>query len=158
MAERTYESESIAVHWNSTLCIHSARCLKALPEVFDAKARPWVRIEAADADAIARAVEQCPTAALTYTRLDGAAGETAPETTTVVPRPNGPLLLRGRLEVNDVDGETFLVGPRAALCRCGASQNQPFCDLSHKRIGFEDNPRVVSPTRSDAENPQQVVD
>lgn len=154
MAKRSYESESIVVIWNSELCIHTAKCLKALPEVFDNKARPWVNVEAADADAIARAVESCPTAALTYERRDGAPGEVPDGVTTVVPRPNGPLLVRGSLEVQDVAGDVFLVSPRAALCRCGASQNQPFCDRSHVRVRFRDNPRAVSADRADAESPE----
>lgn len=157
MTERSYEGDAIVVHWNSELCIHTARCLRALPEVFDNQARPWVTVGAAGADEIARAVQQCPTAALTYTRTDGAAGEATPDVTTVTPLPNGPLLVRGALEVKDVDGATFLTSPRAALCRCGASQNQPFCDRSHVRTRFRDNPRVVPEERAAAECPDDVA-
>lgn len=49
----------------------------------------------------------------------------------------GPLYLRGEIELTDARGETTAIGPRAALCRCGASENKPFCDLSHRTIGFE---------------------
>ncbi len=156
MARRSYRSDSIVVHWDSELCIHTGRCLAALPQVFDTSARPWVSIEAAGADEIARAVERCPSAALTYERLDGGPDEAIPVVTSVVPIPDGPLSLRGRLEVKDVDGATFLVAPRATLCRCGASQNQPFCDRSHAKIGFRDNPRVIGPERTQAESPGEV--
>ncbi len=157
MVQRDYASDAIVVHWNSELCIHTARCLQALPGVFDTSARPWIDVGNASADDIAAAIEQCPSGALTYTRTDGRPGEQRDRVTTVLPLPNGPLLVRGSLEVRDVDGETFLAGPRASLCRCGASQNQPFCDRSHVRIRFRDNPRVVGEERANAQSPDDVA-
>ena len=157
MAKRTYSTDSIEVYWNSELCIHSGRCLKALPQVFDTRVRPWVNVEAASADEIGAAIDTCPTGALMYARTDGAPGEALPPVTTIVPKPNGPNYVRGSLEVRDAQGETFLVGPRAALCRCGASENQPFCDRSHVRIRFRDTPRVVAPERAEAESPDDGV-
>lgn len=58
--------------------------------------------------------------------------------------PNGPLLVRGDVEILLADGEP---APRrrrtVALCRCGASAIKPFCDGSHKVVGFrtDDEPR-----------------
>lgn len=60
------------------------------------------------------------------------------EPTTMDVRPNGPLYLRGRLRLRAVGGRTIVETPRAALCRCGASGNKPFCDNSHRRIGFRE--------------------
>src|SRR2546430_17612683 len=48
---------------------------------------------------------------------------------------NGPLLVRGRVDVKHEDG-TVETLPRAALCRCGQSANKPFCDKTHLRTGF----------------------
>ena len=50
---------------------------------------------------------------------------------------NGPLLLEGPVTINSADGEISAGGSKAALCRCGASSNKPFCDGTHKAIGFE---------------------
>jgi uncharacterized Fe-S cluster protein YjdI len=133
---RTYVGDAIEVHWEPRLCIHVRNCVRDLPNVFVPEARPWVAVDAADADAIAAAVEHCPTGALHYRRLDGAADEQAPEDTTVEPRPNGPLFLRGRLRIVAADGRVIRQDTRVALCRCGASRNKPFCDGSHRRIGF----------------------
>lgn len=47
---------------------------------------------------------------------------------------NGPLIVEGPLTLEG-DGERR-AGSRAALCRCGASENKPFCDGSHTRTGF----------------------
>jgi uncharacterized Fe-S cluster protein YjdI/CDGSH-type Zn-finger protein len=156
MPKRSYATDQIRVFWNSELCIHSAICLKNLPSVFDVHRRPWIDIEGSDAVRIARTVELCPSGALTYERLDGVPGEEAPNETVVVPWPNGPLLVRGRIEVRDADGNTFVRGTRVALCRCGNSQNPPFCDLSHRAAGFRSHPRAVAPAREEAESPSDI--
>jgi CDGSH-type Zn-finger protein len=56
----------------------------------------------------------------------------------ITPYPNGPYLVRGDFEIIDVAGQVIGVRRRTiALCRCGASQTKPFCDGTHKVIGFE---------------------
>lgn len=134
---RQYQGEGIIVHWEPGLCIHVASCIRNLPGVFDPNARPWVRVQAAAADEIAAAVESCPTGALRYERIDGAPQEEPDVPTTVQPRLNGPLFVRGDVEVIDVQGHVTREGTRLALCRCGSSQNKPYCDLSHRAVGFK---------------------
>ncbi len=48
----------------------------------------------------------------------------------------GPVWVRGGIPVTAADGTTYEVRNRVTLCRCGASQNKPFCDGSHAAIGF----------------------
>ena len=96
----------------------------------------WVRLEGADADRVADAVRRCPTGALHYRRLDGGPQEEPEEELRVVPRQNGPLFLRGRIRVESADGELIREDTRVALCRCGGSQNKPFCDGTHRTNGF----------------------
>jgi CDGSH-type Zn-finger protein len=52
-------------------------------------------------------------------------------------RKNGPLLCRGHIEVLDATGALLERSDDVALCRCGLSDLKPFCDGSHKKIGFE---------------------
>jgi uncharacterized Fe-S cluster protein YjdI len=134
---RTYANDSIEVQWEPRLCIHTRSCVRALPQVFDPEARPWVAVDAADADAVARTIETCPTGALHYRRLDGGGEETADASTVIEPRPNGPLFVRGRVRIVDDEGQVIREDTRVALCRCGGSENKPFCDGSHRRIGFQ---------------------
>ncbi len=54
----------------------------------------------------------------------------------VSPQPNGPLKLEGALEIVSGTGRTVKRVMEAYLCRCGASANKPFCDGSHRKIGF----------------------
>lgn len=155
MATRDYQTDEIIVHWDSSRCVHTGICLRSLHDVFDLRRKPWVDVQGASADEIAATIEKCPSGALSYTR-PGRAGEQPPETTTVVPAPNGPLYVRGNVEVRDADGELLGAGYRMTLCRCGHSKNQPFCDLSHRDAGFTDNPRVIAEHRHEAEDPSGI--
>jgi uncharacterized Fe-S cluster protein YjdI/CDGSH-type Zn-finger protein len=136
---RTYETDQIAVIWEPAYCIHSANCIRGLPTVFNPRDRPWVHVEAAAADDIARVIMTCPTGALHFQRLDDGPQEPVPETTTVSVTANGPLLLRGNIEVRDAAGDVIRRDTRSALCRCGYSRNKPFCDNSHRMVGFTDD-------------------
>jgi len=49
---------------------------------------------------------------------------------------NGPLLVKGTVELTMAD-DSIVVKENPALCRCGASNNKPFCDGSHLKIGFK---------------------
>jgi uncharacterized Fe-S cluster protein YjdI len=63
-----YQAGPLIVQWRPGLCIHSARCVRALPLVFDPRRRPWIDGTAADPDAIAVAVANCPSGALQLRR------------------------------------------------------------------------------------------
>ena len=156
MAHRTYESDAVRVLWDSSLCIHSGICLRKGNGAFDTRRRPWVDLEAADTATVVAAIESCPSGALRYERLDGTEGEVPPVPTTIIPWPDGPLMVRGAIEVTDRAGNAFTASPRAALCRCGESGNQPFCDLSHREAGFTDNP--LAPRPDDAAGPSDISD
>ena len=55
-------------------------------------------------------------------------------------RENGPFVVEGPVKITDHEGNAFPTNPDkpvVALCRCGASENKPFCDGAHNRCGFE---------------------
>jgi CDGSH-type Zn-finger protein len=57
--------------------------------------------------------------------------------TKITPYRNGPYLIRGPVVIVDQSGNEIEVKRRVvALCRCGRSQIRPFCDGTHKAIGF----------------------
>jgi len=56
---------------------------------------------------------------------------------TITPYEDGPLLLRGDFEILTPDGQPLEAeGRTVALCRCGKSRRKPFCDGTHKLVGF----------------------
>jgi CDGSH-type Zn-finger protein len=60
-------------------------------------------------------------------------------TTKILVNSDGPLRVEGDFEIVDPQGNVFgLAGrTRISLCRCGHSNNKPFCDGSHKTSGFQ---------------------
>jgi len=52
---------------------------------------------------------------------------------------DGSVRIEGEFTIHDAEGKQFGLGGRTtvSLCRCGHSQNKPFCDGSHKRVGFQ---------------------
>lgn len=68
---------------------------------------------------------------------------------------DGPYIIRGPLRIVDEDGNVVDPGrATVALCRCGRSRTQPFCDGTHTRIGFRGpargRERVGRPVAADA--------
>lgn len=59
--------------------------------------------------------------------------------TAIRPKPNGPYLVEGPVDIYDTAGNKIDTAdrPKIALCRCGASSNKPFCDGTHSKIGFQ---------------------
>jgi uncharacterized Fe-S cluster protein YjdI/CDGSH-type Zn-finger protein len=136
MPAREYASSDIAVSFEAERCIHSGMCLRGLPEVFDTARRPWILPQAASADAIAAVITRCPSGALRYRRLDGGPEETPDAEASAVAVRDGPLYVRGDIELREPEGNVVARVNRAALCRCGQSEHKPFCDNSHGRVGF----------------------
>jgi CDGSH iron-sulfur domain-containing protein 3 len=65
-------------------------------------------------------------------------------------RENGPYKITGAVRVIDADGREYALpddGRPLALCRCGGSSTKPFCDGTHRRIGFEAPERAEEKAR-----------
>ncbi|MBM7502975.1 CDGSH iron-sulfur domain-containing protein [Agromyces aurantiacus] len=76
--------------------------------------------------------------------------------TSITACPDGPLIARGPIELVDEHGDPIERRRRTiALCRCGASAIRPFCDGSHRTVGF----RTERPARTPAVIvPEPIVD
>lgn len=131
----SYESEDITIEFDSKRCIHSAECVNNLPSVFNPDNKPWVTPEEASVEKLKETVHHCPTGALHYKGADSEEKPSRENTITIVP--DGPLYLRGDIEIQNSEGETLLEDTRVAICRCGESQNKPLCDNTHKDVDFK---------------------
>ena len=61
-----------------------------------------------------------------------------PKKTTLYARPNGPLIVSGEdIELVNEEGKVIEKAMRFAICRCGHTGKQPFCDGSHNRMNFQ---------------------
>ncbi|WP_149273296.1 (4Fe-4S)-binding protein [Pareuzebyella sediminis] len=61
---KEYSNEEITILWKPEKCIHSGICVRLLPEVYNPKERPWVKIENASTEALKAQVANCPSRAL----------------------------------------------------------------------------------------------
>jgi CDGSH iron-sulfur domain-containing protein 3 len=70
------------------------------------------------------------------------------ETTKITALDNGPFLVAGNIVLADGEGQPYPAnGAQIALCRCGASTNQPFCNGTHAKIGFVAAQRAINPAQ-----------
>ncbi|MFY8127659.1 MAG: (4Fe-4S)-binding protein [Chitinophagaceae bacterium] len=61
---KEYSNGEITVVWQASKCIHSGNCVKNLPQVFQPKNSPWVKVDEASSQQIVDAVSKCPSGAL----------------------------------------------------------------------------------------------
>lgn len=70
---------------------------------------------------------------------------------------NGPLVAEGLDKLDNSKGEELELRKKLALCRCGASENKPFCDGSHKKIGFSNRvERGIPQAQSGTESTKEI--
>ena len=117
-----YAGDKATVSWHGGLCIHIGECGRAKGELFVAGRKPWCQPDSSSDDEIE----------------DGSHVETADSENTVHVAYNGPLFLRGDLDIDDAPDSAPGLKFRAALCRCGLSGNKPYCDNSHEKHDFQD--------------------
>jgi CDGSH-type Zn-finger protein/uncharacterized Fe-S cluster protein YjdI len=133
-----YPGARATVSWNGHLCIHIGECGRAKGDLFLGGRQPWCQPDLVSDDEVIDVVLRCPTGALTVDYADGSRMEAAESENTVNVAYNGPLFIRGDLNIDGAPDEAPGLQYRAALCRCGKSANKPFCDNSHEKDGFQD--------------------
>tara|TARA_R100001369_G_scaffold86767_1_gene121631 strand:+ start:120 stop:539 length:420 start_codon:yes stop_codon:yes gene_type:complete len=133
---KAYSNGEVTAVWEAEKCIHSAICVKELPNIFNPEARPWIKIDAASTKDLVNTVKKCPSGALGF-YMDYSADQTSkPLETKVEVLENRPLLVYGTLKVTDKHGNSETKNKITAFCRCGVSQNKPYCDGVHVKAGF----------------------
>ncbi len=127
------EGRDLTITFEAKRCIHARFCVLQQPGVFKANVvGAWiVPDDATDTEGLVAVAQNCPSGAIQYKRKGGGPEETAPPVNLISLRENGPLALRGELKL---DGAP--IGTRATLCRCGHSQNKPYCDGAHTAAKF----------------------
>lgn len=134
---KEYSNGEVTIVWKPEACIHSAICVKGLGDVFKPNEKPWIKIDAAATEAIVKQVKACPSGALSYYMNNEEDKEASSMETKVEVLEDGPLLVYGTLKVTRKDGSEETKNRTTAFCRCGASQNKPYCDGAHVDHGFK---------------------
>ena len=143
----TYAGQQLTIYDNRGICQHSGLCTDRLATVFRTAAEPFVAPGGGRMDEIIRAVRDCPSGALSYgidgTEARGQVDWGGTREPAVEVTKDGPYRITGGISLAGADGapEPRAQGASAehyALCRCGQSQNKPFCSGMHWYVGFRD--------------------
>ncbi|HQW43701.1 MAG: (4Fe-4S)-binding protein [Chitinophagaceae bacterium] len=140
-----YTNNEVTVVWKPKTCIHSTLCWKGLIEVFNPKLRPWIKMDGATTEKIIEQVRKCPSGALSYylnaeESNDETGDKVVAESANILKvevTSNGPYLIKTECLIVHSDGREETKMGTVALCRCGASANKPYCDGSHRQVGFK---------------------
>jgi len=139
--------QQVTILDNRGTCQHSGYCTDRLATVFHLGEEPFVTPSGGRMDEIIRAVRDCPSGALSYA-IDGS--EARDQVDYHDQRPaaievskDGPYRVTGRIALLGGDGADEPRNQVAsfehyALCRCGHSQNKPFCSGMHWYVDFHD--------------------
>ena len=65
-----YSNGEITIVWQPNLCQHSGICVKTLPQVYNPKERPWIKIQNASSAELMAQVDMCPSGALSYYHVE----------------------------------------------------------------------------------------
>jgi truncated hemoglobin YjbI/uncharacterized Fe-S cluster protein YjdI len=132
---------------NRGTCQHSGFCTDRLATVFHQRAEPFVTPSGGRMDEIIRAVRDCPSGALSYA-IDGEEARDEVDyhgtrAQAIEVSRDGPYRIVGGIPLVDSTGEDVVRNEGAsqehfALCRCGHSQNKPFCSGMHWYVQFKD--------------------
>jgi CDGSH-type Zn-finger protein len=128
---RVLEGDDVVMTDDRSLCSKAGFCTNRSTDVWEMIQQtfdPEVRSR------LERMVDLCPSGRLDRSRTEDVE---LPEPSIGVIR-DGPIWIRGGIPVEAADGTTYEVRDRVTLCRCGHSSNKPFCDGSHKVVGFRD--------------------
>lgn len=152
-----YSGKKAAVSYDVKRCIHAAECVLGLPDVFDPNRRPWIDPDRAEPEQLLKVVVSCPTGALHLERSEGEQVESTPDRNVAAIEPNGPIYLRGDMEIVTRQDEVLLRDTRVALCRCGGSRNKPLCDGRHAHVEFEDGGTLGNCDKESVDGPDGAV-
>jgi CDGSH-type Zn-finger protein/truncated hemoglobin YjbI len=150
-----YEGQQVTIFDNRGLCQHSGLCTDSLASVFRASQEPFVAPNGGRMDEIVMAVRNCPSGALSL-GIDGTEARSLTDWNdtrepAVEISKDGPYRVTGGIELIDAAGKPMPRNAGAslehcALCRCGHSQNKPYCSGMHWYINFADPQPSAEPT------------
>ncbi|HWD08263.1 MAG TPA: CDGSH iron-sulfur domain-containing protein [Actinomycetota bacterium] len=143
----SYVGQQVTVLDNRGVCQHAGFCSDRLPEAFRVHQEPFIAPSGGRMDEIIRAVRDCPSGALSFA-VDGEEARDAVDyhgtrSPGIDVSRDGPYRIVGGIPLVDHDGDDVPRNQGAsrehyALCRCGHSQNKPFCSGMHWYVEFKD--------------------
>ncbi len=120
---------------DKSLCWHAGFCVREYGHVWDLIDTANSAEETAT---IKEMIHACPSSRLQVHETSGGPSVEPELPQRIAILDDGPLYVQGRIPVEGSDGRIYEQLHRVSLCRCGASQNKPYCDGTHTKTGFRD--------------------
>ncbi len=144
-----YEGKKITIHDNRGVCSHAGFCTDRIEKVFRMRVEPWIDPDGAAVEEIVETIRLCPSGALSYTVEDETYTEFEKSPSLKLSE-DGPIAVKGGINLVEVDKGAGASDEHYALCRCGGSKNKPFCDGTHWYIAFKGADGAMDPLRKEA--------
>lgn len=137
-ARGDYRGRRIVIHDDRALCAHAGRCTDGLSAVFKYGSEPWIDPDGASVEAVIAAIRACPSGALSFS-VDGIEPPAPARSPALTVTKDGPYAVVGAVRLIGEQPGALASTEHFTLCRCGASNNKPFCDGTHWSVGFTDD-------------------
>ncbi len=132
-----YQAEKIKVTFNRSICAGAAACVRGFPQIYKSASVDWINPDGGSVDDVINSIKACPSGALSY-EIDSHKILESYEIEKFEIIKNGPINIKGKVELKNVEWSSFANKEKFTLCRCGASKNKPFCDYSHASLEGEE--------------------
>jgi CDGSH-type Zn-finger protein len=136
-AERAYPygMDGATMPDDQSLCTHAGYCGDRFKNV-------WAMLREADDPAVRERIRHmvmlCPSGRISFIPEGADEPDEIPYEPSVAVVKDGPIWVRGGVPIRGADGEAYETRNRVTLCRCGRSENKPYCDGTHTEIGFRE--------------------
>ncbi|MFV0360887.1 CDGSH iron-sulfur domain-containing protein [Tropicimonas sp.] len=135
---KAYEGDEVTVYYNPRLCAHVGICVRQAGNVFRSKETPWIQPDRGTVAEIEAVVAACPSGALQMSKPGEKPEQCFIERDQITVQKDGPYWVQDVQppEPEEAKGST---ARKYVLCRCGQSDSKPFCDGTHKDVGWTDD-------------------
>lgn len=134
-----YEGKDISITFNRSICSGAAQCVEKYSHIYSSEgSTDWIFPDKGNSEEIKQSIINCPSGALSFQiNQKQSSGETYEKSRIDIVK-KGPLHIKGDITLEGISFSTNANKQKYSLCRCGASQNKPFCDYSHASLKGEE--------------------
>ncbi len=132
-----YKGKEISISYNRSICAGAAECVHGLSTVFKSdRSTDWIYPDNDEKRKIIETIKACPSGALSYS-IEGKKSIDKRDRPKISIVKNGPYSVEG-VSLETVSYPTNFSTTKYTLCRCGHSNNKPYCDYSHAQKNWSD--------------------
>ncbi|MDA7847896.1 CDGSH iron-sulfur domain-containing protein [Sulfurospirillum sp.] len=128
-----YDGKEINIIFNRSICAGAGTCVRNFPKIYKNASEDWINPDGDSIDEVKKSVKKCPSGALFYEFKDENSNEKYDGCKITIIK-NGPMNIIGNVDLNVDKWSTNANQQKYSLCRCGASENKPFCDYTHASL------------------------